>query len=120
VGQRSALHPPRAMWHVEPQATSVRVTLRDAFGQEPVGYKNIQLDWLLSGVERPLGSVGLIAADEQHFGRLLREIGEHYHHYRESALLFSEAWRHEHDPARTAAHLTGMVKQASPLAYRAA
>lgn len=114
VGQRAAGEPPRAMWRIDPQATQVQVTLRDAFGQVPPSC-DVQLDWLPSGAARPLGSVGLIAADEQHFGRLLREIGDHYRHYRQTALHFSQAWRREHDPVLTAACLTGNAVEATKL-----
>lgn len=105
VGQRAAGKPARAMWRIDAQAAQVRVSLRDAFGQVPPN-RDVQLDWLPRGAARPLGRVGLIAADEQHFGRLLREIGDHYPHYRQSALRFSQAWRREHDPMLTAACLT--------------
>ncbi len=119
VGQRAAGKPPRAMWRIDARAMSVRITLRDAFTQAtPAG--DVQLDWLPRDLDRPLSSVGLIAADEQHFGRLLREICDHYAHYRQSALRFSPSWRRAHDPRLTVAHLTGHTVEAAGQGIRAA
>lgn len=112
VGPRAAGKLPRAMWRIDSRATSVRLTLRDAF--TPVTPTcDVHIDWLPCGTDRPLSRVGLIAADEQHFGKLLLEIGEHYVHYRQSALLFSQAWRREHDPLLTVAYLTDQTEKAA-------
>lgn len=119
VGQRAAGKSPRAMWRIDSRATSVRLTLRDAFA-EATPASDVQLDWLPRGLDRPLSSVGLVAADEQHFGRLLREMGDHYPHYRRSALQFSQPWRRAHDPRLTVAHLTGHTDESAERGARVA
>jgi hypothetical protein len=51
--------------------------------------------------------VGLIATRHTQIPLLLTDMVGHYSHYRESAEVFSRAWRKSLHPARTIAMLTG-------------
>jgi hypothetical protein len=45
--------------------------------------------------------VGLAASDAEQVPELLRELADHYEHYRRSARSFSRNWLIEHGPDRT-------------------
>jgi hypothetical protein len=53
------------------------------------------------GEHHPRGRVGLIAADDEQVPELVREILDHYPHYRTSAHEYSGVWLQEHHADRT-------------------
>jgi hypothetical protein len=57
----------------------------------------------------PAGQVGLIAATPAQIPALLRNMVEHYPHYRTSAAAFAGQWCQTHAPERTIEILTGAV-----------
>jgi hypothetical protein len=57
------------------------------------------------GGHYPAGRVGLIAATPQEVPALLEDIYQHYEHYRQSSLAFSERWHRDHRPEKTLARL---------------
>ena len=63
------------------------------------------LDHSANARQRPLGAVGLIAADLEQVPRLLSDLVENYEHYRHSADAFSGQWFDRHDPAETVRQL---------------
>ena len=70
-------------------------------------------------VSRPLGKVGLVAADSHQVGRLLRDLSEHYEHYRRHAEEFAVRYRQKHSAARIleqlrqASHVETAVRSAT-------
>ncbi len=57
--------------------------------------------------EVPIGSVGLIVADQSQLADAVREMERHFAHYRDSAEAFAGQWFAMHHPRRTVAHLIG-------------
>ena len=106
IGERQDRKPARAMWRVASHARHARLTWSNAYAADCMALTDISMKSLSAEVRPPLSAVGLIAADEQHVGRLLRELADHYEHYRRTALDFSESWRRLHDPRFTLSVLT--------------
>ena len=49
----------------------------------------------------PEGQVGFISAGSEQVPELLRNLIEHYLHYKRTAEKFSETWNRDHAPSRT-------------------
>jgi hypothetical protein len=54
----------------------------------------------------PLGAVGLASAGLDQAPRLLRDIADHYAHYRRTAESFAPAWGQRHSPEKVVRLLT--------------
>jgi hypothetical protein len=80
-----------------------------AYRDAPVAVRDVQLDFLSTanapGQTCPLGAVGLIAADPCQVPALLRNLVDHYPHYRRTAAEFAERWIEWHNPDRVVAEL---------------
>ncbi len=88
------------------QATRLEMRLRYAFrAQEPIDLRRFSVHFLPDTL--PLGAVGLVAASTDQFPALLREMVQHYAHYRRSAIEFSQGWRARHAPSETVRTLLG-------------
>ncbi len=57
--------------------------------------------------ETALGRVGIVVADHSQLADAVREMVDHFDHYRDSARQFSKQWFAMHHPKRTIAHLIG-------------
>ncbi len=117
VGPRESDQKLRSMIHLDPQASAVQLTWRNAYGNDPMHLVDVQATWLDSARAAkgkcPLGKVGLIAADRQQIPSLLRDMVNHYDHYRRTAEEFSKDWFARHDPRQTVSQLIAKQRQHS-------
>ena len=70
----------------------------------------------LPGGSIPAGSVGLIAADHFQIAALLRDMTQHYAHYRSTARHFAQSYSSVHEPGHA---LRQLVSNASASAAAA-
>jgi hypothetical protein len=63
--------------------------------------------------DQPVGAVGIIATDESNLAVAVREIVNHFDHYRDSAIQFSKYWRARHEPQATLDFLVGAYQQSN-------
>ena len=98
-----------ALIHLAPGTTRVRLRLRNAFDDSPIAIRTTKIYHLAHPAEGPgsypAGSVGLIFADIEQLPILVRNMREHYVHYRRTALQFAQQWRHRHDAQQIVAAL---------------
>lgn len=109
VGQRNSGDAVPALFHLPAGAARVRLTCRNAYHYRPLGLRKFGATWLGAsgeGAYCPSGAVGLIAADAKQAATLVREMCDHYDHYRRTAEAFSHGWFAAHDPLRTVEQLT--------------
>ncbi len=82
----------------------VRLSLSNAYDDAWVSVRHAEICLLgapASGAASyPAGQVGLAYADVHQLPLLVRNLREHYPHYRASARLFAATWRHRHDAQR--------------------
>jgi hypothetical protein len=109
VGGRRGDAPALAIFHLD--AGPGQITLRVRNPQE--NHRIVVTDFLTRFLRAshphgcPAGSVGLIAAHPAQIPVMLRDMVQHYDHYRESAIAFSHTWNQAHHPSQTIAMLTG-------------
>jgi hypothetical protein len=85
----------------------VQLTWRNAFGQHVLELEDVEFVFLSSGgAALPLGAVGLTSAGLDQAPRLLRDIADHYGHYRRTAESFAPAWGEWHSPEKVVRLLT--------------
>jgi hypothetical protein len=85
----------------------VQLTWRNAFGQHVLELEDVEFVFLSSGgAALPLGAVGLTSAGLDQAPRLLRDIADHYGHYRRTAESFAPAWGEWHSPEKVVRFLT--------------
>jgi hypothetical protein len=89
----------------------IRLMFSNAYNASRLTVRGVEVTFL----ERPReaqatyasGSVGLVYADVDQLPRLVREMHEHYAHYRATARDFAVTWRERHDARRIVAQLIG-------------
>lgn len=109
VGQRASRAPVPALFHLPPEVASIRLSCSNAFDHHLLTLRHGSVSWLgeSHGASHcPSGAVGLIASHAQQVPVLIREMCEHYDHYRASAEAFSHDWYAAHAPSRTVMQLT--------------
>jgi hypothetical protein len=108
VGHRSEDRSIPILTRLDPRAVRIGVRLCNAYHVSQLAVTDVEADFLRArGPGRcPLSRAGLIAARFEHIPRLLREMVEHYAHYRTSAEEFARVWLESHHPARTVGLLT--------------
>ncbi len=103
VGHRETTDRVSALLRVRGGATQIQLELSNAYHDGEIVLSDLETRFLAStnqgGGSEPAGRVGLIAADREHFAEHLKDVIEHYAHYRETALEFSRHWRRFHDPS---------------------
>jgi len=100
VGQRERSLPVRALVRVVDGARSLRLVLRDAFGDSTPALEHLSVQPIVPGGSSPAaGAVGLIAAEPAREPALVRELIEHHSHYRRTATSFAVACRERHTAA---------------------
>lgn len=99
----------------------VRLRFRNAFHHSMASIRKLQIVTLNSqSREVPLGTVGIVAADEQQLPQCIDEMVKHYDHYRRSAGQFAHSWYSRHQPKRTIAHLMSVEEERQRAQRRAA
>lgn len=85
------------------ETTQIHLVGHNAFSDASILVSDISLCYLaVDGVETahcPAGAVGLVAADRSQVPRLLRNMIEHYAHFRHTAQQFAGPYAAIHDPA---------------------
>jgi len=92
---------------ISPEATHLQLAWRNAFDDRLLMLE--ELEFLFLSAERgdcPLGAVGLIAAGVDQAAALLRDIADHYAHYRRTAEVFAPTWGEWHSPEKVVRVLT--------------
>jgi hypothetical protein len=99
VGVRADGAPVSVVLPISLQARQIRLQWRNAFCNHTMGLEELEFIFLSASSKGiPLGSVGLIAAGIDQVPRLLRNMAEHYQHYRQSAESFAPQWGQWHSP----------------------
>jgi hypothetical protein len=90
-----------------PATRQVQLTWQNAFTAEALALEEVEFVFLSAAAGAcPLGAVGLIAAGGDQAPRLLRDIADHYAHYRQTAEGFAPAWGDWHSPEKVVRLLT--------------
>lgn len=93
---------------LHPEARLLQLSVRDAYGMQPPAIRHTEISYLGAlpqGGHRPAGAVGLTAARLDQVPFLLRELQQHYRHYRQNAADFSLLWRQQHAAVRVVEQL---------------
>ena len=94
---------------LHPQTHDISVRFSNAYEDSLLLLSEIAVYHLLdksaSAQDRPLGAVGLIAADLGQVPRLLNDMVNNYEHYRQSADVFSANWFDRHNPTESVRQL---------------
>jgi hypothetical protein len=107
VGQRTTDAPLPILLPISPGAREVQLIWQNAFGQHMLELEDVDFVFLASGdTPCPLGSVGLVSAGLDQAPRLLRDMAEHYAHYRRAAERFAPGWGQRHSPEKVVRLLT--------------
>ncbi|HEV7280697.1 MAG TPA: hypothetical protein VGN57_10890 [Pirellulaceae bacterium] len=101
-----------ALFEIPLATKSVRLTWKNAFDDARLLIRPREVSTFSSeGEAPPLGSFGLIAADDEQIGRLVRQMLAHHDHYRREAVAFADEWRRRHHPARTLEQFLASAKK---------
>lgn len=122
VGQRGPSQRVPVLFHLKANVAAVRLACSNAYHDTSLALRGFRVSWLGANgtaASVPAGAVGLIAADVEQAGELVREMCDHYDHYRRSAEAFSHHWFALHDPRRTIAQLASSTRSANALARAA-
>lgn len=111
VGHRNDKQP--AICFFRTTGRKIRLELLNAFHESTASVKNLTIYPMSvapamaadSVSSMPIGSVGVIAADEQQIATAIDEIVSNIEHYQTSAVEFSKRWCLRHEPKRTVSHL---------------
>jgi hypothetical protein len=95
------------LFPLAPGAREVQLTWQNAFAAHMLELADVEF-LFLSAAEGavPLGAVGLASAGLDQAPRLLRDIADHYAHYRRTAESFAPAWGQRHSPEKVVRLLT--------------
>jgi len=110
LGPRGDKGPRSTLVRLDPAARRLHVTVASAFDNAPLASCRMEAAFLTGAAgDVPRGAVGLVAAHDGDVGELLREMAQHYEHYRTQAIAHSECWRAKHAPQRTIDSLSAAV-----------
>jgi hypothetical protein len=105
VGPRTGVEPVVTLFHLHRNAQRIRLELSNAYHAQMLRVQRPVASWLAAPTagppHHPAGQVGLIAAAPEYIPDLLREMIEHYAHYRSSAQAFARVWKTAHACRRT-------------------
>lgn len=104
VGSRLASGPVQVLATLEPNQTSLRLRLQNAYHQMPIHVSDVQVSFLAAPEDQgvyPIGRVGAIVADTSQVPGAVWEMIKHRQHYRHSAWEFSRQWGVVHAPKQT-------------------
>ena len=116
VGHRRSNKKPNTLFKIAPGTASVEFNLSNAFHQSAASIRHAQIRTMkldASEHDQPVGAVGIIATDESNLAVAVREIVNHFDHYRDSAIQFSKYWRARHEPQATLDFLVGAYQQSN-------
>lgn len=119
VGGRRSGRQPNSLFTLEASATRLDFSLTNAFHDSTASIARVSLRMLESPTNHralgpPIGSVGIIAADQDDLPACVDEMVKHFAHYRASALAYSPRWYAQHDPQMTISHLVSASQSELP------
>jgi hypothetical protein len=107
VGMRTNNDPLSILLPLPSSARHVQLAWNNALGPKTLELQDVEFVFLASeGESLPLGEVGLMCAGLDQAPRLLRDIADHYAHYRRTAEEFAPAWGQWHSPEKVVRLLT--------------
>lgn len=95
-----------ALVRLDCAARRVRLGLSNSLSAAPITLKDVRIEFLSSIDSLPAGVVGAIYAEPNELGDHVRELLDHYEHYRATAVEFSRAWSDYHCAERLIGQLT--------------
>lgn len=114
VGHRENNKKSNTVFKLAPGTAIVEFNLSNAFHESTASIRHAQIRTFKldpSEHDQPVGAVGIIASDEANLAVAVREIVNHFDHYRHSAMRFSNQWRAQHEPQETLNFLVGTYQQ---------
>jgi hypothetical protein len=107
LGQRACAQPISMLIPLVAQTRLLQTVWRNGYGMRAIDIRNVEFVFLkATGSSCPLGAVGLISAGIDQAADLVRDIADHYDHYRQTAVAFSTAWGEWHCPQKVVRLLT--------------
>ncbi len=108
------------LFNIDAKARTLRFSLQNAFHDSTASIRNVEL-LMTNALEHkaegiPVGSVGVVAANQQSLSVCVKEVVENLEHYRQTAEAFSHHWYARHEPRRTVSHLISMENISSKVA----
>ena len=83
------------------ETRQLQLVFRNAYGTRAIGVHGVEFVFLNADAGAcPLGAVGLISAGIDQVADLLRDIADHYEHYRQTAAEFAPSWGEWHSPEK--------------------
>ena len=111
--QRLGGSPTPALFHLGPDTTAVELAWSNAYEPSPLALRQVECRFFGAAsrisANRPLGQVGLIAADVEQVPDLVRDIADHYDHYLRTCRDHAVSFRRRHHPD----HLLSCLRQAA-------
>ena len=110
VGHRRNNQKSNAIFELSLNTAFVEFKLSNAFHDSTASIRHTQIRTLQldsSNTGQPVGAVGIIASDEADLANCVKEMVNHFAHYRDSAMTFSKQWRARHEPQTTLDFLVG-------------
>lgn len=93
-------------FHLPNNTQKITIRFLNAFHDSMASIRNVRIVTLGKAAKQaPIGTVGIVAADELELPQCIDEMVRHYDHYRSSAEAFAHGWHSRHEPRRTIAHL---------------
>lgn len=102
LGSRAATDLISTVFTIRPGADRCQIRLSNACNASRISVRDLRVTGLATGGQKvPRSSIGFIAADFESIPDAVREVVEHYAHYRSTAEIFSEPYRIRHRPSVT-------------------
>ncbi|MCH8342449.1 MAG: glycosyltransferase [Planctomycetes bacterium] len=99
-----------ALFRIDPPARRARLEISSAFSHGPLSLAGLGIRFL-SLNDDPQSAVGMVYHEPHEIPAAIREIADHYPHYRRSVGAFSETWAAFHNAARLCCELTSRAAQ---------
>jgi glycosyltransferase involved in cell wall biosynthesis len=102
LGKTSSQYSSSILLPIDNNAKKTLFSFSNAFSNFPVAIADMQIDYLNSTAlnKCPLGSIGLAYSNPEEISDLIRDMVDHYPHYRETAHSFSTSWLEKHNAQR--------------------
>lgn len=95
---------------LSPDASRLRLGVRGASPGEAVLIRSLRVDFLTSPHPVPLSAVGVAYHSQREITPLVRELIDHYPHYRRTAAAFADHWLNFHNAAGLVARLASAAE----------
>ncbi len=101
LGQRVHGRPVTMLVPLLAETRQLQLVFRNAYGARAIGVRGVDFVFLNACESAcPLGAVGLISPGIDQVADLLRDIADHYEHYRQTAADFAPSWGGWHSPEK--------------------